>query len=872
MAQSFSASLGLISFDPDLDIAASLDAFPFGMGGTGFDDFIFGTSGIDIFGGLGGNDTITGLLEDDTLSGGAGDDHINGGDNADAISGGLGADVLIGGLGGDFIIGGDGFDVIDAGFGPDQVFGGNGDDIIQLGDGVDFGFGDAGLDLLSGGNDTDILFGDIGVDELFGEMGDDVLFGGAGGDVLDGGGGFDIASYSDAVDEVRVAGDAIGEVGVTNVGTGWVTVDFTETLTNASVVIGGIGTNDDTPVTVRVQNITDSSFEMRLEEWEYQDGVHAAEDVSWIAVEAGVHTLESGLTIAAGSETAINQSFGNVSFGTDFGAAPVVFSQVASQNDATAVVTRQRNVDGDSFQISLEEEEAGGSRADETVGWIAIEGGGSVGSGFLTDETLDVVTDSNHTQGFSGSFASAPVFLADMQSFDGGEVGAVRLDAIGTGSATFFIEEDESVDVDAHTTEIVGYTALDAGGITGRALGSADPLSTIGEAATVSVSQTSYTQWHSVSYSQSIANAIVVMGPVTNADGEEALTRVRNVTDTGFEFQIMEWEHQDGVHGLESISWMALEAGDFELADGRQISAGDMTARTGDLDETFGSAFASAPIIFTELNSDNDDISAATRLTARDGNGFTLRLQEEQANPGAAARAHSPEDADWVAIGVGGSVADSIVTGRTGDLVTDQDYVINHVDFESTPVMLAQMNTTDGGDTANVRIRSQSNGDATIFIDEEQSANTETAHTNENIGFGLFEQGVLFSATADYTNDAAGDTYVDIERIHATEFDDVLSRPDGVAEIAGGGGDDLLYGGAGVDVFVFADDSGSDRVERFNDGVDLVDLSEHSAVSGFGDVTLAQAGDDVLASFGTDSVLFVNRDVASFDATDFVFG
>ncbi len=871
MAQSISASLGMISFDLDLDISASLDAFPLGTGGSPFGDMLFGTPGIDIFGGLGGNDTITGAAEDDTLSGGAGDDEIDGGDNADAISGGLGNDVILGGLGGDFILGDAGLDRIDAGLGPDQVFGGAGNDTILLGGGVDFGFGDAGLDIVSGGSETDILFGGADADELFGGVGDDVLFGGADGDLLDGGDDFDIASYSDATESVRIAGDAIGEVGTASVGTGWVSISFTETLTDASVVIGGIGTDDDSPVTARIRNVTDDGFEVRLEEWEFQDGVHAAETLHWIAVEAGTHTLESGLVVAAGSETDVDGSFGTVDFGTDFGSAPVVFSQVATQNETSAVVTRQRRTDNDSFQVSLDEEEAGNRRVDETVGWIAVEDGGSVAAGFLTGETPNSVTDANFTQGFGSNFAAAPVFLADMQSFDGGEVGTVRLDALGTGSATFFIEEDESVDVDGHTTEVVGYTALDAGTISGRTLGTADTLSTIGEAGTASVAQTSDAQWHSISFSEALTDAIVVMGPVTNSDGEEALTRVRNITDTGFEFQIMEWEHQDGIHALESVGWMALERGDFELADGRQISAGDVAANTGDRTETFGSAFASAPTIFTELNSDNDDVTAATRLVARDGNGFTLRLQEEQSNPGPATRVRAAEDVDWVAIGSGGSVADSLITGRTGDFVTHLDFDIDHADFDTTPVLLAQMDTTDGGDTANVRIRSQSEGNATIFVDEESSADSETNHTTENIGYGLFEAGLLFSATAGNTNDAEGDTYVDVERIHATELNDVLSRPDGVAEIAGGGGDDVLYGTAGVDIFVFADESGSDRIERFQDGVDLLDVSEHSAVNSFADILMAQVGDDVVAMFGGDIVLFANRDIALFDSTDFIF-
>ena len=48
------------------------------------------------------------------------------------------------------------------------------------------------------------------------------------------------------------------------------------------------------------------------------------------------------------------------------------------------------------------------------------------------------------------------------------------------------------------------------------------------------------------------------------------------------------------------------------------------------------------------------------------------------------------------------------------------------------------MQTTDGPDTANIRWLSVDLDSAKIFIDEEQSKDSETAHTTEIVGYMAF--------------------------------------------------------------------------------------------------------------------------------------
>jgi len=60
------------------------------------------------------------------------------------------------------------------------------------------------------------------------------------------------------------------------------------------VVAGPISLNGVKPAVVRIQNVDDSGFEMRIQEWDYLDGWHTIEKVSYLVMEEGNYTLEMG--------------------------------------------------------------------------------------------------------------------------------------------------------------------------------------------------------------------------------------------------------------------------------------------------------------------------------------------------------------------------------------------------------------------------------------------------------------------------------------------------------------------------------------------------------------------------------------------------
>ena len=431
-------------------------------GGDG-NDRVHGGDGDDHIHGNDGNDKLNGNDGDDLITGGLGDDRLNGSNGNDIIYGNEGTDILTGGIGNDSLDGGDGDDLIYAGAGADIVDGGDGNDYLIGNDGNDTLNGGAGDDTILGLDDTDTIFGNEGNDTLEGGEGNDTLNGGAGDDTLDGGNGNDTI-YGDDFDLLDIMES--GQVAVTQTSTTqWHTVNFTGVIENAVVKMFASDVTGD-PFTTRVRNITSTGFQFQLDEYDYLDGVTALENISWMAVSEGTYTLVGGQVIQAGFTSTANEATSSVSFGGAFDNAPVVFSQLSSDNDLSAVITKNDNVSSGGFEVYMHEQELGaGTHASEDIGYIAIESGGSTTSGLVVGTTGNNVTHTNTTINFGGSFTSFPILIADSQTDDGADPGVVVGNGtLGVSSGVVFFDEEESADAEtAHTTEDVGYIALTSG-------------------------------------------------------------------------------------------------------------------------------------------------------------------------------------------------------------------------------------------------------------------------------------------------------------------------------------------------------------------------------------------------------------------------
>lgn len=178
-------------------------------------DSIYGGAGTDTIFGDAGDDLLSGEAGDDVLYGYTGNDKIYGGTGLDTLFGDAGNDLLSGEDGDDRLYGYDGNDTIYGGLGNDQIAGENGNDTVwgDAGDDVIYGdgtgmtghdklYGGDGNDLVRGGAGNDTITGDAGRDQLYGDDGDDSIYGGLDDDMIDGGKGNDILNGNGGNDTI----------------------------------------------------------------------------------------------------------------------------------------------------------------------------------------------------------------------------------------------------------------------------------------------------------------------------------------------------------------------------------------------------------------------------------------------------------------------------------------------------------------------------------------------------------------------------------------------------------------------------------------------------------------------------------------------
>ncbi|MEL7216414.1 MAG: Hint domain-containing protein [Pseudomonadota bacterium] len=266
---------------------------------------------------------------------------------------------------------------------------------------------------------------------------------------------------------------------------GLVTVNFGPgiTIENAVVVVTGTNNGGD-PYTLRVHNVTETSFQIEVDEYEYLDGNHSAtETINWVAVAEGTHILADGRVIQAGT-TSADESSGSATFAEEFTdrntGTPVVITSVMSKNDPKAVDSDPLNITSSGFDVRLQQEEAqragsgGTAHLGETVGWIAFETGAGdpEDSGIATrsgghDEVAEVF-------GFGATFSSAPIVVADAQTINGADTSRTILtnsSAVTTTGVNLTLDEETSRDSETgHINEDVGIVAFAAGAITGTSV------------------------------------------------------------------------------------------------------------------------------------------------------------------------------------------------------------------------------------------------------------------------------------------------------------------------------------------------------------------------------------------------------------------
>ncbi len=270
----------------------------------------------------------------------------------------------------------------------------------------------------------------------------------------------------------------------------------------------------------------------------------------------------------------------------------------------------------------------------------------------------------------------------------------------------------------------------------------------IGEAGSITTGSPVENQPITVNLTEALTDPVFAFTATSNGGDDIVIRLVGETFDadgntTSFTFILEEWEYLDGPHpAVETINWLAIEEGVHTLPDGRTIEAGtssvSSTGQNTGGSATFAGGFMDPPVVLTSVMSNNDTTTVDSDPSAITASGFNLTLQEEEAQDGV----HGAETIGWIAIQAGGDT-ESGTASVSGDTVTQTVSTFGLGGTFTNSVVLAETQTLDGPDTANVSIASQSNTDVGVFIDEEQSRDGETGHTTEVVGIIAFEDGLI---------------------------------------------------------------------------------------------------------------------------------
>lgn len=307
------------------------------------------------------------------------------------------------------------------------------------------------------------------------------------------------------------------EVGRVTINHQWVKVLFENNFSTPVIIAGPPDANMDkqaavdgpppvdavNPVQIRIRNIDREGFEIRLQEWSYQDSRHTPETFSYIVMEKGKFTLENGVKLEAGSFTGSSE-FQMINLHQSYNFTPVILTQVMTEYQTGAVTGKIQKNNQNSFEYKLQTyasrstsairsqsiskmatqikvakkhpkdsetqqaklEEMGKIKTTqkmETIGYIAWEPGEGELSGVVyeTGFTPDSVTHNWFNLIFRNEFRERPLFIAKMQTSAGGDNIAVRTQNLTNMATQIKTEKEQSKDfVTDQAKETVGYLII----------------------------------------------------------------------------------------------------------------------------------------------------------------------------------------------------------------------------------------------------------------------------------------------------------------------------------------------------------------------------------------------------------------------------
>ncbi|MBK1721584.1 PKD domain-containing protein [Thiocystis violacea] len=246
--------------------------------------------------------------------------------------------------------------------------------------------------------------------------------------------------------------------------------------------------------------------------------------------------------------------------------------------------------------------------------------------------------------------------------------------------------------------------------------------------------------WKRIDFQQAFENPIVVAKGLSSIGADPAVIRIRDVDSTGFWVRVQEWDYLNGWHATELASYIAMERGQYELPNGILVEAGSLTtdATAAFQFQELGAGFSKAPVVFASINSVNEEDAVTSRIRQTSANGFFVKMQEQELN----SQTHAAERIDYIAWQASSVEVDGMrfdVGFAPSGINQDRSTLAYDNAFGDAPVFLADMQTTNGSDPCSLRLKDMTTGSVKMWVQEEQSKDSELGHLSETVGYFVAE-------------------------------------------------------------------------------------------------------------------------------------
>ena len=249
-----------------------------------------------------------------------------------------------------------------------------------------------------------------------------------------------------------------------NVNKNWKTITFPFEFDVKPLVFSQVVTTEDvTPVTTRIRQVSTAQFELRLQEEEAnEDKDHAREKVAWIAIEPGIQTTDYELNA---NTVDLNELWSTINFSSSFNNTPAFFGAIQTFQDEDPCVIRYDDLAKGSVQIKVEEEESLDTEVLhrlERVGYLAVDNIGSLTeqSGLPMGEVGAVSADEQWKVVRTIHDYYNPVVVVGGSDFVGADPSAIRIRNVKPGSFEIRVEEWAYLNVN-HAFEDLSYMVIE---------------------------------------------------------------------------------------------------------------------------------------------------------------------------------------------------------------------------------------------------------------------------------------------------------------------------------------------------------------------------------------------------------------------------